>query len=161
DRPHDHPYKSIFIFRLPSAVRGKAVKRSRRKSPRRTEADNVTTVRRHAPETVGTADARRRIEERTATHHTACSGNYIKNIFFIFTWLVFQSGIVPVAFLAPCIDIPVHVEQAQVVWLLAPDRPGTLLAVLDIPAVLGQQLLRLPVIPARHRPRPARILHLR
>src|SRR5262249_44532403 len=108
DRPHDHPYKSIFIFRLPSAVRGKAVKRSRRKSPRRTEADNVTTVRRHAPETVGTADARRRIEERTATHHTACSGNYIKIIFFIFTWLVFQSGIVPVALLAPGIDIPVH-----------------------------------------------------
>ncbi len=58
------------VARPPSAVRGKAVKPSRSKSPRRTEPDKVVTERRHVPVTVGTADDRRLIEERAATQHT-------------------------------------------------------------------------------------------
>src|SRR4051812_45656748 len=66
-----------------------------------------------------------------------------------------------VALLTPVPDIPVQVEQPQVVRLLAPHRPATLLGILQIPAVLPQQLLRLPVIPACHRSRSARILPFR
>src|SRR5262249_38160975 len=60
--------------------------------------------------------------------------------------------------LAPSINIAVQVKQPQVVGLLAPHRPGTLPGVLRVPTVPGQQLLRLPVIPTRLRPRSTRTL---
>src|SRR5262249_53413491 len=69
-------HEPFFTFRPPTTVRGKAVKRSRRKSPRRTEPDIVVTGRGREPVTVGTADVRRRIVERAATQHTAIRGFY-------------------------------------------------------------------------------------
>src|SRR5262249_26185409 len=81
--------------------------------------------------------------------------------FFIFNiFSLFLSLIVPVTLLAPSIDITMHVEQAQVVGLLAAHRPRPLARILEVPAIFRQQLLRLAVIPAGDRTRPAGILPL-
>ena len=55
----------------PPAGKGKAVKPSRRKSPRRTKTDVAGPERRHTAVTVGRTHVRRRIDERAATQHTA------------------------------------------------------------------------------------------
>jgi hypothetical protein len=51
--------------------RNKVVKKSRRKSPRRTEPEVVEPERRHIVETEGRTHDRRRTVERAATQHTA------------------------------------------------------------------------------------------
>src|SRR6516225_424540 len=65
------PYIATVPTGYCGGVGGKAVKQSRRNSPRRTEADKVATVRRHVPVSVGGADQPRRVAERAATHYTA------------------------------------------------------------------------------------------
>ena len=54
-----HMYKFPFFNFRPLRGRGKAVKESRSKSPRRTETDVVVTVRRHIVVTVGRTHVRR------------------------------------------------------------------------------------------------------
>ena len=63
--------KSPCHFRPPSAVRGKAVKSSRRKSPRRTQPDvAVAPIRRHNALPEGRTHDRRLNAERAATQPT-------------------------------------------------------------------------------------------
>src|SRR5579884_2384188 len=155
-------FKHVLHFRPPSAVKGKAVKRSRLKSPRRTEADSAVTVRRHTPETVGRADERRLSFERAATQHTAFEVINTINILFVFLCPPALVGWIPLEpLLAPCIHIPLHVEQAEIVGLQPPHRPRLLPRVLKVPRILRQQLFRFAKVPARQRPRARRILHLR
>src|SRR5262249_7412937 len=59
------PYRATVAMRG-CGGRGKAVKQSRRKCPRRTEADIAETVRRHDPGTEGRADDHRPKVERAA-----------------------------------------------------------------------------------------------
>src|SRR5262249_47010799 len=148
-----------FHFRPPSAVGSKAVKQSRRKSPRQTEADIAVTERRHIPDTVGGADAHRMIAERAATQHTGFLSIYtydILNIIYRLSLLALRIILVP--FLAPAPHIAVQVEQAQVVGLLAPHRPRPLLRIRDGPGIVLQQLFRLAEGPACERPGTGRIL---
>src|SRR5262245_63892045 len=84
---------------------------SGRKSPGRTEADKVATVRRHVPVTVGGADQPRRIGERAATHCTALLVIDATSIFlFFFSPLTLTSWITLVSLLTPSIHIPLHVK---------------------------------------------------
>src|SRR5262249_51741810 len=74
-------YTTGFPFSPPSG-RGKAVKQSRRKSPRRTKTEVVAPVRRHIEVTVGRTHERRLKGERAATQHTGmCTCDH---------WVVFE-----------------------------------------------------------------------
>src|SRR5205807_5178937 len=106
-----------------------------------TEADTVEKEMGRQPAiTEGRADPRGLSLEPAGTLHAVVSN--FQTIFLVFTWLVFlRPGIVFVDVLAPSLNIPVHVKQTQIVRLLAPHRPGSVLGILHKPAILPQQLL--------------------
>src|SRR5262249_2812634 len=109
-----------------------------RQGTRRTEADVEDTVRRHVPVTVGTADARGMSGERAATQHTAFAHINTQHVFIIVVAVGPIHRIAFVAFLAPRIPVPVHVEQAQAVRLETADRPRPLVSVPEVPGKARQ-----------------------
>src|SRR5262245_3547790 len=74
---------------------------------------------------------------------------------------ILRGGIVGENIHAPFGRVAVHVEQAEIVRLLLPDRPGPRQGIADIPGVMPQQLPRDAVRPARLGAGPASVLPLR
>src|SRR5262245_12162576 len=100
--------------------------------PRHPEADDVRTERRRAVVTVGAADVIRKVEDRAATQDT-CLLSDTQVILFNIISLSLGIGLVP--FLAPVPDIPVHVEEPQVIRLLAPHHSGAPPRASEIPRI--------------------------
>jgi len=78
--PADGPTRDDHLDFAPwHTPQGQYLRIRARQGTRRTEADIVVPVRRHVPVTVGTADVRRLIVERTATQHTATRSSPSEN----------------------------------------------------------------------------------
>src|SRR5262245_50248294 len=119
------------------------------------EAICLEAGRRAIGQTRGRSLVRRRVGVRPTPHDTVDAVGHRGPVLFVSRWPPSGPGPEgPVGPLAALEGVAQGVEQAEVVRLLLPDRPGPLVRVVDEPGVGRQQVVAVSIVPGTIRASP-------